>query len=99
MKYPSADSLNHAVENCYNYQKIVDKEQHFLNVIQWELLQYTVLDYLTFFLAQGCFFQADRIISSSGNTRRVTADGVVNMRRYAEFFTDFAVQDSDLIRE
>ncbi len=51
MKYPSAESLNSATENSYTYNKIVEMEGHFLSVISWELLQYTVFDFLNFFLA------------------------------------------------
>jgi hypothetical protein len=42
-------------------------EGHFLSVISWELLQYTVFDFLNFFLAQGCFFVTDKIISKVGD--------------------------------
>ncbi len=51
MKYPSADSLNSATDNAYTYDKIVSMEGYFLSVISWELLQYTVLDFLNLFLA------------------------------------------------
>jgi len=67
MKYPSAESLNSATENSYTYNKIVEMEGHFLSVISWELLQYTVFDFLNFFLAQGCFFVTDKIISKVGD--------------------------------
>ena len=99
MKYPSADSLNSATDHSYSYNKIVQMEGHFLNVLQWELLQYTVLDYLHLFLAQGCFFESDTIIGrpSTSKGQKITQEQVVNMRRYAEFFTDFTIQESDLI--
>lgn len=67
MKYPSAESLNSATENSYTYNKIVEMEGHLLSVISWELLQYTVFDFLNFFLAQGCFFVTDKIISKVGD--------------------------------
>lgn len=38
MKYPSAESLNSATDNSYNYEKIIAMEGYFLNVISWELL-------------------------------------------------------------
>ena len=38
MKYPSAESLNSATDNSYNYEKIVAMEGYFLSVISWELL-------------------------------------------------------------
>ncbi len=44
-------------------------EGHFLSVINWELLQYTVLDYLNLFLAQGCFFGTDRVLTKDSDNR------------------------------
>lgn len=85
-------------------------EEHLLEVINWQLLQYPVFDFLSFFLAQGCFFESDRIISkpsslgdlgsfSPPNTlTRVSMQHVLNLRKYGEFFTDFAVQVSQLVQ-
>ena len=72
MKYPSADSLNSATGNAYNYAAIVEMESRVLNVINWELLQYTVFDFLNFFLAQGCLFTTDLVLSKTGPSQRVT---------------------------
>lgn len=99
MKYPSADSLNSATDNRYNYDKIVGMEGYFLSVIDWELMQYTVYDFLNFFLAQGCFFPSDKILLNSPGSngqggersQRVTRDLIVSVRKFAEFFTDFSV--------
>jgi hypothetical protein len=46
MKYPSAASLNSATKNSYTYESIISKEGEILAVINWQLLRYTVLDYL-----------------------------------------------------
>lgn len=51
MKYPSADSLNSATDHSYSYQQIITMEGRFLDTINWELLQYTPLDFVTFILA------------------------------------------------
>jgi hypothetical protein len=91
MKYPSADSLNSATDNSYSYDKIVKMEGHFLSVISWELLQYTVLDFLNLFLAQGCFFHSDKILGRSDKGTKPSIEQAVNMRKYAEFFTDFCI--------
>lgn len=96
MKYPSADSLNSATDNSYSYENIIQSERHLLSVISWELLQYPVFDFLNFFLAQGCFFQSDRFISKSFNFGQrqnvgIAPEQAVNMRKYAEFFTDFCI--------
>lgn len=70
MKYPSADSLNSATDNSYSYKKIIKMENHFLHVIDWELLQYTVLDFLNLFLAQGCFFASDKVLGRAGKGQK-----------------------------
>lgn len=98
MKYPSADSLNSATDNAYTYDRIVNMEGYFLSIISWELLQYTVLDFLHLFLAQGCFFPSDRIILLQ-TTQRVTKDKALELKKHAEFFTDFVIQEQDLICE
>ena len=46
MKYPSAQSLNSATKNSYSYEQIVGKEGEILAVVNWQLLRYTVLDYV-----------------------------------------------------
>ena len=73
-------------------------EGHFLSVINWELLQYTVLDYLNLFLAQGCLFGTDRVLTKDSENR-IKQEQAVNMRKYAEFFTDFCIQERELLSE
>lgn len=51
MKYPSAESLNSATDNAYNYNLIIKGEANLLNVINWELLQYPVFEFVNHFLA------------------------------------------------
>jgi hypothetical protein len=62
MKYPSADSLNSATDNAYSYDLIISMEARLLNVINWQLLQYPVFEFVNFFLAQGCLFQNDQVL-------------------------------------
>lgn len=62
MKYPSADSLNSATNNQYTFDDFIDMEGHILRVIDWQLLQYPVYDFINLFLAHGCLFESDLII-------------------------------------
>lgn len=98
MKYPSADSLNSATDNAYNYDKIINMEAKLLNTINWELMQYPVFEFLNFFLAQGCLFSTDRILSRDGSTTGVTVEHAANFRKYAEFFSDFCIQEGELLK-
>jgi len=75
-------------------------EARLLNVINWELLQYPVFEFVNFFLAQGCLFPNDQILQRMGSapdTIPATTEHAANIRKYAEFFTDFCVQESDLM--
>lgn len=100
MKYPSADSLNSATDNAYSYDLIIAMEARLLNVINWELLQYPVFEFINFFLAQGCLFPNDYILQRTGlNPESIpaTQEHAGNIRKYAEFFTDFCVQETELV--
>lgn len=95
-------------------------EGQVLKVAEWELLRYTILDYVELFMNQGCLFESDELISSSGQVTSFASDknrsslGGVNakspaknkgsssnsrtqtceyLRKYAEFFTDFCIQE------
>lgn len=75
-------------------------EARLLNVINWELLQYPVFEFINFFLAQGCLFPSDQIMQRVGihpETVQPTPEHASNVRKYAEFFTDFCVQESELV--
>ena len=95
MKYPSASSLNSATKNSYSYEQIIGKEGEILRILNWELLRYTVLDYTTLFLNQGCLFDSDEVLSIQPGhrspTSRVSVQTTEYLKRYAEFFTDFCV--------
>jgi Cyclin, N-terminal domain len=65
MKYPSASSLNSATRNAYTYETIIAKEGEILATINWDLLRYTVLDYVHIFINQGCLFDTDTISSTN----------------------------------
>ena len=78
MKYPSASSLNSATRNSYTYETIIAKEGEILATMNWELLRYTVLDYVHIFINQGCLFETDSIQqapSGSGNNKSPIASG------------------------
>lgn len=62
MKYPSASSLNSATRNSYSYETIIAKEGEILATMNWELLRYTVLDYVHIFINQGCLYDTDSIM-------------------------------------
>jgi hypothetical protein len=94
MKYPSADSLNSATDNAHSYDLIIAMEARLLSVINWELLQYPVFEFINFFLAQGCLFPNDQILQRVGLNPEwipATIEHAGNIRKYAEFFTDFCV--------
>ena len=61
MKYPSASSLNSATRNSYTYESIISKEGEILATLNWDMLKYTVLDYVHVFINQGCLFDTDSI--------------------------------------
>jgi hypothetical protein len=64
MKYPSAQSLNSATRNAYSYDMIIQKEGQIMKEINWDLLQYTVHDYVQLYLNQGCLFGSDEVLRS-----------------------------------
>jgi hypothetical protein len=62
MKYPSAQSLNSATRNAYSSDYIIKKEGEIMKKINWDLLQYTVHDYVQLYLNQGCLFDSDEVL-------------------------------------
>ena len=98
MKYPSADSLNSATDFQYTFEKIISMEQHFLSVINWELLHYTPYDFLNIFLSQGCLFKTDKILQGHGDSKNIMKESAKHLRQYADFFADFALQESELLK-
>lgn len=111
MKYPSASSLNSSTRNAYTYEQIISKEGEILATINWDLLRYTVLDYVHLFINQGCMFETDyftnnQVQSTSGSNNKspncqaskaITPQNCEYLRRYAEFFTDFCIQEESFI--
>jgi hypothetical protein len=53
-------------------------------------------DFLNLFLQQGCLFKTDRVLPCSQEPCKQLAK---NMRRHAEFFADFCVQEQELVFE
>ena len=49
MKYPSAQSLNSATRNSYSEELIISKEGEILKTLKWDLLRYTILDFVVLF--------------------------------------------------
>jgi len=92
MKYPSADSLNSATNNQYAFDDFIEMEGHILRVIDWQLLQYPVYDFINLFLAHGCLFESDYILQHDKTIEvKPTHSSASNLRKYAEFFTDFCI--------
>ena len=91
MKYPSADSLNSATNNQYVFDDFIDMEAHVLRTIDWQLLQYPTFDFINLFLAHGCLFKNDVILERDDREYQVTSSSAANLRKYAEFFTDFCI--------
>lgn len=99
MKYPSADSLNSALYYKYKDDDFIEMEQHILETIDWQLHQYTTYDFVNLFLAHGCLFKSDQILTfEKGAEVKPTVSTASSLRRYAEFFTDFCVQEAALVR-
>ena len=66
MKYPSASSLNSACKNQYSYEQIITKEGVILKQINWDMLRYTILDFVEIYINQGCLFESDEVLNSNG---------------------------------
>ena len=98
MKYPSADSLNSAVNNQYVFDEFIDMEGHVLSTIDWQLMQYPIHDFINLFLAHGCLFDSDLILQLDRPEVKPTKSQAANLRKYAEFFTDFCIQETQLIK-
>lgn len=62
MKYPSATSLNSATRNMYSYEIIIKKEGEVLKTLGWNLLRYTLLDFVNLFLNQGCLYDNETVL-------------------------------------
>ena len=73
-------------------------EGEILKVIDWQLLQYPVYDFINLFLAHGCLFESDAILQYDRADVKPVASSAVNLRKYAEFFTDFCIQESQLLK-
>jgi hypothetical protein len=71
MKYPSATSLNSATKNAYSYDQIIKKEGEILRTLNWNLLRYTLLDYVHILLNQGCLYETDHLIQSSSSNAQL----------------------------
>jgi hypothetical protein len=62
MRYPSAESLNSATDYAYSYDQIISMEGHLLDVIDWDLTQYPIFEFLNVLLAHGCLLETDEVL-------------------------------------
>ena len=56
-------------------------------------------EFINLFLASGCLFESDQVLQrDSQEPVSISSSGACNIRRYAEFFTDFSIQESQLVK-
>ena len=99
IKYPGADTLNSMVKGKYSADLIIQMEGHVLDKIDWNLLVYSIYDYVKLFISQGCLFDneevlrpnADEIMDDSSVKERPTVRLAEHFKKYAEFFADFCM--------
>jgi len=80
------------------FDDFIEMEAQILRVIDWQLLQYPVFEFINLFLAHGCLFEADLVLQQQRPDTKAGSTTAHNMRKYAEFFTDFSIQESKLIK-
>ena len=99
IKYPGADTLNDMVKKKYNADLIIYMEGVVLETIDWNLMVYSIYDYVKLFISQGCLFEneeilkanADNIMDDSTIKERPTVKLAEHFKKYAEFFADFCM--------
>jgi hypothetical protein len=99
IKYPGADTLNDMVKRKYNAQLIIDMEGEVLDTINWNLMVYSIYDFVKLFISQGCLFeneeilkvQTDPVLDDSTIRERPTTKLAEHFKKYAEFFADFCM--------
>ena len=107
IKYPGADTLNDMVRRKYTADLIIEMEGVVLDKIDWNLLVYTIYDYVRLFISQGCLFDNEEILKS--NTDDILDDSSIKERpthrlaehfkKYAEFFADFCMYQECFMRD
>jgi hypothetical protein len=61
LKYPCAHNLNLHTKNKYSEEIVIDMEGKVLQLLSWNLLRFTVLDYVRFFRYQGAIYTSDEV--------------------------------------
>lgn len=99
IKYPGADTLNDMVKRKYSADLIIHMEGVVLEVIDWNLMVYSIYDYVKLFISQGCLFDNEEILKQAQDD--ILDDSTVRERpgiklaehfkKYAEFFADFCM--------
>jgi Cyclin, C-terminal domain len=95
--------LNSATGNSYSEQQIIEKEGEILRTMKWDLLKYSIIDFVNLFLSQGCIFSHDELSvikkenMGRNSVTKVSQQNAEYLRKYAEFFTDFCLQDENFI--
>jgi len=89
------------VKRKYSAQLIIDTEGLVLEVIDWNLMVFSIYDYVKLFISQGCLFENEEILKASENVDNVLDDSTIRERpssklaehfkKYAEFFADFCM--------
>jgi hypothetical protein len=102
IKYPGADTLNDMVKKKYDADLIIYMEGVVLETIDWNLMVYSIYDYVKLFISQGSLFeneeilkpnsnQSDQILDDSTIKERPTVKLAEHFKKYAEFFADFCM--------
>jgi hypothetical protein len=87
------------VKKKYSADLIIHMEGVVLERIDWNLLVYTIYDYVKLFISQGCLFDneeilkpnSDDILDDSTIKERPTTRLAEHFKKYAEFFSDFCM--------
>ena len=91
--------MNDMVKRKYNAQLIIDMEGEVLDTINWNLMVYSIYDFVKLFISQGCLFeneeilkvQTDPVLDDSTIRERPTTKLAEHFKKYAEFFADFCM--------
>lgn len=74
-------------------------EGEVLDTINWNLMVYSIFDFVKLFISQGCLFeneeilkvQTDPVLDDSTIKERPTTKLAEHFKKYAEFFADFCM--------
>lgn len=66
-QYPEANTLNHMAGKRYPGDTIVEMEGKVLDTIEWQLMVYTIYDYVKLFISQGYLFENEDILQDQSH--------------------------------